>query len=206
VFSFHPVKIITTAEGGLITTHDTRLAATLRLLRSHGITRDPKEMTGVAPGAWYYEQVALGFNYRMTDVQAALGTSQLTRLAESYQRRSELAERYDELLARLPLTLPARIADRESAWHLYVVELDPVRSAVTRASAFTRLRSSGIGVNVHYIPIHLQPYYREHGFKRGQFPNAEHYYEHALTLPLFAHMTYEQQDEVVAALSDALAA
>jgi len=206
VFSFHPVKIITTGEGGLITTQDAALAARLRLLRSHGITREAEQMTGPPEGGWYYEQVDLGYNYRLTDIQAALGTSQLARLDEMAARRRELAAIYPRKLAGLPLRLPVVPADRESAWHLYVVEIDAARCAVPRARAFAGLRERGIGVNVHYIPIHLQPHYRRLGFKAGQFPNAEAYYSQALSLPLFPQMSETQMDTVVNALGEVLRA
>jgi len=205
VFSFHPVKIITTGEGGLITTRDAKLAEKLRLLRSHGITRDAAQMEGAPAGAWYYEQVSLGFNYRMTDIQAALGTSQIARLESNHERRKALAARYDGLLAMLPLRLPPRLADRDSSWHLYVVEVDATRTRVSRDAAFARLRERGIGVNVHYIPIHLQPHYRKLGFQPGQFPASEAYYAAAISIPLFPQMTHAQQDEVVAALREVLA-
>jgi UDP-4-amino-4,6-dideoxy-N-acetyl-beta-L-altrosamine transaminase len=206
VFSFHPVKIITTAEGGLITTQDEQLAQRARLLRTHGITRDPAQMTDTDQGPWYYEQVELGFNYRMTDVQAALGCSQLQRLSSLHERRVALVARYDELLAALPVLRPVQCPDRLSSHHLYVIEIDDTRCAVARAVAFARLRQAGIGVNVHYIPIHLQPYYRRLGFKPGDFPVAERYYARALTLPLYPDLTEAQQDQVVAGLRAALEA
>lgn len=204
VFSFHPVKIITTGEGGIVTTRDAELARRLRLLRSHGITREASDMTSAPAGAWYYEQIALGFNYRMTDIHAALGSSQLVRLPELHARRCELAARYDQLLADMPLRLPAKVADRVSAWHLYVVEIDAERCSVSRSAAFAKLRELGIGVNVHYIPIHLQPHYRQLGFEAGHFPNSERYYRDALTIPLYPQMSETQQDEVVAALRSAV--
>lgn len=200
VFSFHAVKIVTTAEGGIVTTQDPALDRRLRLLRSHGMTRDAAAMESAAEGDWYYEQVDLGFNYRMTDVLAALGTSQLDRLAQMHARRAALADRYDELLQALPVVLPARPADRRSAWHLYVVEV----AAEKRAAVFSSLRAQGIGVNVHYIPIHLQPYYARRGFRRGDFPAAERYYAGALSLPLFPALTHAEQDRVVRSLDDAL--
>lgn len=200
VFSFHAVKIITTAEGGMCATQDAALAHKLRLLRSHGITRDPRDMIGEAQGSWSYEQVCLGYNYRITDLQAALGNSQLKRLPELFARREALARRYDILLRDLPLILPAREPGLQSAHHLYVVEIDEGESNVDRRSAFENLRRLGIGVNVHYIPIHLQPYYRSLGFQPGDFPASEHYYSRAITIPLYPKMTNEQQDEVVAAL------
>lgn len=205
VFSFHPVKIITTAEGGMLTTNDDSLAARLELLRSHGITRDPAQMTHAPDGPWYYQQVALGFNFRMTELQAALGSSQLTRLDAYVERRHALAARYDRLLADLPLTLPWQHPDTRSALHLYVVRLQRDRVARSRRDLFDALRAQGIGVNLHYIPVHTQPYYRQLGQAQGPFPEAERYYAEALSLPLFATLTDTQQDEVVAALRQALA-
>lgn len=204
VFSFHAVKIVTTSEGGIITTQDEALARKLRLLRSHGMTRDPIEMERPSEGGWYYEQQALGFNYRMTDLQAALGLSQLTRLEEMHARRESLADRYNSLLAHLPLLLPARLPDRRSSWHLYAIEIDERRTSKTRAQVFQHLRSAGIGVNVHYIPIHTQPYYERLGFRRGDFPSSERYYNRALSIPLFPALTDEQQQFVADRLAEAL--
>lgn len=198
VFSFHPVKIITTGEGGLLTTRDAQLAERLRRLRSHGISRDPSLMSRPGEGAWYYEQVELGYNYRMTDVQAALGSSQMRRLGAFLARRRELAARYDRLLAGRGLGLPR--PSTESAWHLYVVQV----AAGRRREVFDAMRAAGIGVNVHYIPVHLQPHYRRLGFKAGEFPVAEAYYARAMTLPLHAGLTDAQQDRVVRTLEQAL--
>ncbi len=203
VFSFHPVKIVTTGEGGLCLTDDADLARKLGLYRSHGITRDIDAMQGEADGPWYYEQISLGFNYRLTDIQAVLGSSQLKRLPEQYAKRKNMAGRYDRLLADLPLTLPLRLNDRESAHHLYVVEVDQTHTDVSRRSVFDTLRASGIGANVHYIPIHLQPDYQRLGFKRGDFPASEVYYDQAITLPLFPAMTDAEQEHVVATLQSA---
>jgi UDP-4-amino-4,6-dideoxy-N-acetyl-beta-L-altrosamine transaminase len=204
VFSFHAVKVVTTAEGGMCTTQDPVLASRLRQLRSHGITRDAAEMREAPEGAWVYEQQSLGFNYRMTDLQAALGLSQLARLEEFRRGRQARVDRYDALLGTLPVRRPrSTFPDRESAWHLYVVEVDFERAP--RARVFDSLRAAGIGVNVHYIPIHLQPYYRDLGFRPGLFPAAEAYYKGALTLPLFPSMTDRQQDQVVVALKSCLA-
>lgn len=205
VFSFHAVKIVTTAEGGLVATQDAELARRLRLLRSHGMTRDPAEMESPAEGPWVYQQVALGFNYRLTDLQAVLGHSQLRRLATLHAARIERADRYDRLLGALPLKLPARPGDRVSAWHLYAVEVDDARTQATRANVFAALRAAQIGVNVHYIPIHTQPHYRRLGFKPGDFPAAEHYYARAISLPLFPALTDAQQDRVAGVLAEALA-
>jgi dTDP-4-amino-4,6-dideoxygalactose transaminase len=201
IFSFHPVKIVTTAEGGLAATNDARLADAMRQLRSHGITRDAQKFVGENEGGWYYQQVDLGFNYRMTELQAALGSSQMTRVDEFVRRRHTLAARYDTLLASLPLTRPVQSADAYSALHLYPVM---VGNAARRRAVYDSLRGAGIGVNVHYIPVHLQPYYRQLGFAPGQFPNAETYYAGALSLPLYFDLTDAQQDTVVAALRVAL--
>ncbi|MCP1615556.1 UDP-4-amino-4,6-dideoxy-N-acetyl-beta-L-altrosamine transaminase [Pseudomonas sp. SLBN-26] len=204
VFSFHPVKIITTGEGGMLTTQDPHLAERLRRLRSHGITRDPAAMTEASHGPWYYQQLELGFNYRMTDLQAALGFSQLQRLEAFVARRRALAERYDELLADLPLRLPGRQEGADSAWHLYPVRLrlDAIRRS--HREVFEGLRAAGIGVNLHYIPVHLQPHYQRLGFAPGDFPEAERYYAEALSLPLFHGMTDDQQERVVQALTTLL--
>lgn len=204
VFSFHAVKVVTTAEGGMVTTQDRALANRLRLLRSHGMTRDSDDMQHAADGPWVYEQQMLGFNYRLTDLQAALGESQLRRLDTMQGERIALANRYDELLADLPLLLPARLPDRASAWHLYAIEIDDSRTNRKRAAVFAAMRASQVGVNVHYIPIHTQPYYATLGFKQGDFPAAERYYERAISLPLFPAMDHQQQDRVVTALRAAL--
>ncbi len=204
VFSFHAVKIITTAEGGLVATQSATLAERLRRLRSHGITRDPACLHTPPEGEWVYEQQELGFNLRMTELQAALGRSQLARLPALQAQRDRLARRYDQLLADLPLRLPTRLPDRCSAWHLYAVELPAAASQASRAQVFAQLRGAGIGVNVHYIPIHTQPYYRALGFQAGDFPAAERYYAQTLTLPLFPELSDDDQDRVVAALRAAL--
>ncbi|ATG91332.1 UDP-4-amino-4,6-dideoxy-N-acetyl-beta-L-altrosamine transaminase [Methylomonas koyamae] len=200
VFSFHPVKIITTAEGGMALTNNAELAQKLALLRSHGITRDPSQMTHQADGPWYYQQIALGYNYRMTDIQAALGLSQLSRLEQFVKNRHHLAARYDSSLSALPVGIPWQHPDNYSALHLYPITVpDNIRSNV-----FEGLRAVGIGVNVHYIPVHLQPYYRKLGFQPGDFPEAERYYRAAISLPLYATLTEANQDRVVAALSEQL--
>lgn len=205
ILSFHPVKIITTGEGGIALTANADLAERLRLLRSHGITRDGAQMTGASEGGWYYEQIALGYNYRLTDIQAALGSSQLQRIEEMWAARDERARRYDRDLADLPLLRPARLDDRRSAHHLYPVEIDPARSPVTRRALYDALQAAGIGTNVHYIPIHLQPDYRRLGFAPGMFPAAEAYYARALSLPLYPALSGAEQDRVVNVLGDALA-
>lgn len=196
IFSFHPVKIVTTAEGGLALTNNPQLAERMALLRSHGITRDPAQMTREADGPWYYQQVGLGFNYRMTELQAALGVSQMDRLDAYVARRHALAARYDAALADLPLRTPWQHPDTYSAYHLYVVRCD----AVLRRAVFEKLRAAGIGVNVHYIPVHTQPYYQQLGFLPGDFPLAEIYYAEAISLPLFPTLSEADQDAVIAAL------
>lgn len=203
VFSFHAVKIVTTGEGGMVTTPSDELAERLRLLRSHGITRDASQFEHSVDGPWYYEQQVLGFNYRITDIQAALGLSQLQRLPAWREARQRAADRYDVLFEGLPLRLPARRDDRTCAWHLYAVELEDEK--VDRTSVFAAMRAANIGVNVHYIPIHVQPYYRRLGFQPGDFPAAERYYARALSLPLFPALTDAQQDRVVETLKRALA-
>ncbi|OZB74778.1 MAG: UDP-4-amino-4,6-dideoxy-N-acetyl-beta-L-altrosamine transaminase [Halothiobacillus sp. 14-55-98] len=204
IFSFHPVKIITTAEGGMATTNDPELAQRMTLLRSHGITRDPELMTHVPDGPWYYQQIDLGFNYRMTELQAALGVSQMERLDDYVSRRHALARRYDEQLADLPVTLPLQHPDSYSALHLYVIRLRLDQIDRTHQEIFEALREQGIGVNLHYIPVPDQPYYQSMGFKVGDFPEAERYYAEAISLPMYPTMTSMQQDQVITALSQAI--
>lgn len=205
VFSFHPVKIITTAEGGMAMTNDDALAEEMALLRSHGITREPALMEREPDGGWYYEQIALGFNYRMTDVQAALGLSQLHRVDAYVARRHELAARYDHLFASFPLVTPWQHPDGYSGRHLYVIRLKPGASGKkSHRQVFDELRDAGIGVNLHYIPVYRQPYYEKLGFAAGMCPEAEKYYEEAITLPLFPTMSEEQQDQVVTILKKVL--
>ena len=202
VFSFHPVKIITTGEGGLAVTREAALAQHMERLRSHGITRDPALMSREPDGPWVYEQLELGYNYRMTELQAALGEAQLERLTEYVDRRNDLAERYDGLLADLPLQRPQQLPEARSARHLYVIRVRA--GSRLRREVFESLRENGIGVNVHYIPVHTQPYYRALGFRPEQFPAAMDYYAEAISLPLYPTMTEAQQDTVVAALDRAL--
>ena len=204
VFSFHPVKLITTGEGGMALCNDSEPAEHMARLRSHGIRRDAAAQA--AEGPWYYEQTELGFNYRMTDMQAALGLSQLARLDDYVAARRRLADRYDHLLAGLPVQIPRRDPQADSAWHLYVIRLeDAVLARTGRRAVFERLRAAGIGVNVHYIPVHLQPDYRRLGFAHGDFPVAEDYYARAITLPLHPGLSDADQDRVVAELKEALA-
>lgn len=204
IFSFHPVKIITTGEGGMATTNDEKLASRMRQLRSHGITREINEMTHAPDGPWYYQQIDLGYNYRMTDMQAALGFSQMQRLEEFVAKRHLVASRYDRLLADLPVITPQQHAESYSGMHLYVIRLKLEAINRTHLEVFEALRAAGIGVNLHYIPVHLQPYYQRIGFKSGDFPVAERYYEEAISLPLFPTITDKQQDQVVGALIQSL--
>lgn len=204
VFSFHPVKIITTAEGGMALTNDDALAEKMMLLRSHGITRNPSLMTHESDGPWYYQQIDLGYNYRMTELQAALGVSQMHRLDDYVARRHELAKRYDVLLKDLPLVTPWQHPDSYSGLHLYVIRLQSTESGKTHREVFEALREKGIGVNLHYIPVHTQPYYEQMGFRKGDFPEAERYYKEAISLPLYQTLTNLQQDVVVGALQKIL--
>ena len=196
VFSFHPVKIITTAEGGLATTNSKKLAEKMELFRTHGVTRNHSLMTKKSDEPWYYQQINLGFNYRMTELQAALGISQMKRVDEFVSRRHILKEKYELFLAGLPLIKPHQHEDSYSALHLYPVQIELNKVSKTRKQIFNELRENGIGVNVHYIPIHTQPYYEQLGFKEGDFPNSEYYYSRAISLPLFNAMTLDQHEEV----------
>jgi UDP-4-amino-4,6-dideoxy-N-acetyl-beta-L-altrosamine transaminase len=204
VFSFHPVKIITTGEGGMVLTSREDLYEKLIRLRSHGITRNPELMQGKSHGAWYYQQLELGFNYRMTDIQAALGASQMQRLEEFVSRRRYLAQRYNHLLKDLPLTLPYQHPDTESSWHLYVIRLHLDKISQTHRQVFEELRQANIGVNLHYIPVHTQPYYQNLGFKWGDFPRAEGYYKSAISIPLYYGLSDREQDLVIDGLKGAL--
>lgn len=204
VFSFHPVKIITTAEGGVAVTNNPKLAEKLNLLRSHGITRDSKLMTREPDGPWYYQQVELGYNYRMTELQAALSISQIQRLDEFVAQRHKLAQRYNEKLSNLPITLPWQHPDSYSGMHLYVIRLQLEKINKTHKEVFEALREAGLGVNLHYIPVHTQPYYQKMGFKQGDFPEAEKYYQEAISLPLFPELSQQEQDFVVDALDKTL--
>ncbi len=205
VFSFHPVKIITTGEGGMATSNDARLADRMRRLRSHGITREPEAMTHAPDGPWYYQQLELGFNYRMSDLQAALGLSQLSRLDAYVARRHEIAGHYDRQLARLAITTPYCRAEACSAWHLYVVSLQGSADAARRLDIFNQLRAKGIGVNVHYIPVHTQPYYQARGFAPKNFPAAMDYYQRAISLPMYPGLSAEELQLVVSAMAEVLA-
>jgi len=204
VFSFHPVKIITTGEGGMAVTSDARLAKQMLLLRSHGITRDTGEMTRESDGPWYYQQIKLGFNYRMTDLQAALGLSQMKRLDEFIAQRHALFRRYDESLSRMPVVLPWQHPDSYSGLHLYVIRLKRNEIRTTHRAVFESMRAAGIGVNLHYIPVYRQPYYEELGFTAGHCPEAERYYAEAISLPMYPGLTEAEQDRVLRALGRAL--
>lgn len=200
VFSFHPVKIVTTGEGGVATTNDQTLASVMALLRSHGVTREPDQMKGRVHGPWYYEQLDLGFNYRMTDIAAALGSSQLTRLTEFVSERNRIAERYDALLAEYPVRRPWQHPDSYSSFHLYIVRPDTRALHTSHRELFERLRSRGILVNLHYIPVYRHPYYATRGYDSRDFPVAENYYSEAISLPIFPGLLPDQQEEIVAAL------
>lgn len=204
VFSFHPVKIITTAEGGMALTNSAELARKMALFQSHGITRDPAHMTHESDGPWYYQQIELGYNYRMTELQAALGISQMQRLGHYVARRHELAQRYNQLLQDLPITTPWQHPDSYSGLHLYVIRLQLDQISKTHRQVFEALREQGIGVNLHYIPVHTQPYYQRMGFKAGDFQESERYYAEAISLPMFQTLTEVQQDLVIAALKKVL--
>jgi UDP-4-amino-4,6-dideoxy-N-acetyl-beta-L-altrosamine transaminase len=202
VFSFHPVKIVTTAEGGAAMTNQKTLSDKMALLRSHGVTRVPEQMEGDSHGGWYYQQIDLGFNYRMTDLQAALGVSQMQRLKMFITARHRLAERYNKLLKLLPVVLPYQLEHTYSGLHLYVIRLQLDNITLTHKEVFDALRDKGIGVNLHYIPVHTHPYYKKMGFSAGDFPESERYYSEAISLPMFHSMTEDQQDTVVQVLTN----
>ena len=204
VFSFHPVKIITTGEGGMAVTNNLELANKMQSLRSHGITRDPDKMTHLPDGQWYYQQTELGFNYRMTDIQAALGNSQMSRLDEFVAKRHELCDRYNHLLSSLPIVLPFQNGDGYSGMHLYVIRLKLNEMHISHKQVFDNLRKMGVGVNLHYIPIHTQPYYLKMGFKRGDFPQSETYYSEAISLPMYPGLASDDQMRVVQSLNSVL--
>lgn len=207
VFSFHPVKTITSGEGGMALTNDVELAARMRRLCSHGITRNPEEMTQKSDGPWYYQQIELGFNYRMTDIQAALCLSQLGRLDEFVTLRHERATRYDALLKKLPVQLPQYNVEKFfSGMHLYVIRLELGKINKSQKQVFIEMREGGVGVNLHYIPVHTQPWYTNMGFQQGDFPKAEQYYREAISLPMFPDLTDGQMDTVVSVLKNSLLA
>lgn len=204
IFSFHPVKIITTGEGGIAVTNSKTMATEMELLRSHGITRNTNQMTHSPDGLWYYQQIKLGFNYRMTDIQAALGLSQIKRIKDYVARRHHIAESYNHLLSNLPIVTPWQDKDSFSAFHLYIIRLKLDLIGKSRQEIFDCLRESGVGVNVHYIPVHLQPYFLNLGFKIGDFPVAEKYYSEVISLPIFPGLIASEQERVIKALKEAL--
>lgn len=197
VFSFHPVKIITTGEGGMCLTQNPELAVKLNRLRSHGIVRHPSEMTHAPDGPWYYQQIELGYNYRMTDIQAALGLSQMKRLDEFVAARHAIATRYNDLLQEEWLELPWQHPDTYSALHLYIIRVKKNIQGITHNQLFEKLRSAGILVNLHYIPVYKQPFYQKIGFNELEFPESEAYYSEAISIPMYSGLTIEQQDEVI---------
>jgi len=198
IFSFHPVKIITSGEGGMALTNNSVLAKKMMLLRSHGITRHQEELLNNSQDPWYYEQLTLGFNYRMSDIHAALGCSQLKRLDSFVKKRQEIARYYDDALKDLPIILPKKSPD--SAYHLYVIQIDNSNTSITRRKLFEYMRSEGIGVNVHYIPVHTHPYYKQKGFEVGDFPNSEKFYQNAISLPIYPSIDKKQLKKVVLSL------
>lgn len=204
IFSFHPVKIITTAEGGMAVTQQPHLAEKMRLLTNHGITRDTDLMTHIPDGSWYYQQIDLGFNYRMTELQAALGLSQLNRLTEFVEGRHQIASQYQTLSESLPVTLQQQTKNCFSAMHLFVMRLQLQLINKSKKHIFERLRELGIGVNVHYIPVHLQPYYQRMGFKKGDFPEAERFYSEAISIPLFFKLNDKEINYIADGLKKAL--
>lgn len=198
IFSFHPVKIITTGEGGMAVTNDQNLSRAMKLYRSHGITKDDRQIQKEDPEAWFYEQQKLGYNYRMTDIAAALGCSQMKQLDAFVNRRRELVRRYSEHLSNLPLSLPTERPEIRSSYHLYIVKLEIKKP--TRREVFDALRAADIGVNVHYIPVYRQPYYQALGFDKGYCKDAEAYYSQCITLPLYPDLSIEEQDYVISTL------
>src|SRR3990167_2174504 len=204
IFSFHPVKIITTGEGGAALTNSKEIAEKIRLYITHGMTRDSKKMENPSNDLWYYEQIELGFNYRITDIHCALGLSQLKKIDTFIRKRHELVARYNEGLKYLPLTLPYQHPDTYSSFHLYVICLMAEYKNKTRAQLFNELRQANIGVNVHYIPVHTQPYYKKFGFQWGDFPVSEDYYHRTITLPLYPGLSYEQQDTIISIIKNIL--
>ena len=205
VFSFHPVKIITTGEGGVAITNNVNLSRKMSLLRSHGITRELDKMTQDPDGPWYYQQIALGYNYRITDLQAALGISQMKRLDDYVTRRHEIAKCYDERLAKLPITTPYQSSDSYSAFHLYVIRLQQLENKkIKHSQVFKKFHDKGIKVNLHYIPVHTQPYYKNLGFSTGDYPMAEAYYSDAISLPIYPSLTVDQQNKVISTIQEVI--
>ena len=205
IFSFHPVKIITTGEGGVALTNCNKLYNKLSLLRTHGITRDEKLMSIPPDGPWYYEQHILGFNYRMTDIQASLGISQLSKINEFIARRREIEEIYDQELCNLPISLPEKSNNAKSSLHLYIIKLKLESANISHKNFFDKLISKGIGVNLHYIPIYRQPYFKKLGFIKEQYTNSELYYSQAMSIPIHPSMSNKDQETVIKAIKDTLA-
>lgn len=204
VFSFHPVKIITTGEGGMAVTNDDKLASHMARLRTHGITRDPAEMTHAPDGPWYYQQLELGLNYRLTDIHAALGLSQMKRLEEFVETRNQIANRYTKVLAHLPVTVQLQPPDVYSAFHLYVIRLHLPKTKKTHREVFEALRATGIGVNLHYIPVYRQPYYARMGFNPSHFPESERYYAEAISIPMYSGLSENLNQIVMTAIKKCL--
>ena len=204
VFSFHPVKTITTGEGGMAVTNNYELATKMGMLRSHGITRDPELMDHDPDGPWYYQQIDLGFNYRMTDMQAALGVSQLSHLDDNVKRRHDISDFYDETLSDLPLRLPYRSKEKYSGAHLYIIRLEIEKIERKHKDVYQMLRNAGVGVNIHYIPIHTQPYYQKLGFSFGDFPESESYYREAVSLPIFPDLSERDLEFIVSAVKNSV--
>jgi len=204
VFSFHPVKIITTGEGGMAVTNSVSLASNMQLLRNHGVTRDERLMTKGSEGGWYYQQIDLGYNYRMTDIQAALGSSQIKRVDEFIKKRGMVRTYYDKQLSALPVIIPVQNKDSYSSMHLYPIQIDFDRVNKTQRQLFGEMRENNIGVNLHYIPVYMQPFYQKQGFSENYCHNAEHYYSRAMSIPIFHSMTTSQSDEVLSVLSTVL--
>lgn len=202
VFSFHPVKIITTGEGGMAVTNDLNIAKKMRLFRGHGITRDAQDMLHTSHGPWYYEQIDLGFNYRMTDIQAALGLSQMQRLDMFVEQRHAVANKYTDLLDKMPIKTPYQSAKSYSSYHLYILQIDSALN--DHLEFFKAMRSNGVGVNLHYIPIYRQPYYEKIGFSSSDYPEAEKYYSQAVSLPIFPGLTKMQQEYIANAVHKSL--
>lgn len=204
-FSFHPVKHITTGEGGMITTNNKKLYEKLKLFRSHGITRDKEILYNKDQGPWYYEQLELGYNYRITDIQCALGISQLNKLDKFLERRREIAEKYNKYLKDIDgIILPYQEEYTKSSWHLYIIQLELEKFNVGRREIFEALQAENIGVNVHYIPVYYHPYYQKLGYEKGLCPNAEKLYERIITIPLYPKMSDEDVEDVVMALEKVL--
>ena len=204
VFSFHPVKIITTAEGGVAVSNDKKIADRMRLFGGHGVTREQSQMNQVSHGPWYYQQIELGYNYRMTELQAALGISQLRRVDSYVDIRNKLALRYDKLLADLPILLPVIDENNYSSFHLYIIKLQLEKIGITHKKVFEYMREKHIGVNLHYIPVFMQPYYEEMGYNNENYPNAIKYYNSALSLPLYVGLSEEDQNFIVDCLREIL--